>query len=93
MTEDELQAKVAGLCARLGVNRYRSPRSMLNPGFPDLILWRDRLIFRELKTEKGRLSYRQSDVGGSLALAGQDWEVWRPEDLESGRIERELRAL
>lgn len=30
---------------------------------------------------------------GRLNTAGQDADIWRPEDLRSGRIERELRAL
>jgi VRR-NUC domain len=61
-------------------------------GFPDLVLVREgRLIFAELKREKGRLSTRQSEwlhllgmVEGASQLAVLVC-VWRPRDW--GRIE------
>src|SRR5690348_14896111 len=48
-------------------------------GLPDLILIRGgRLIWRELKTQRGRLRPAQLAFGQRLMRAGQDWECWRP---------------
>lgn len=92
--EADLDEAVRQLCRLLGVCRYHpydSRRSM--PGFPDLVLWRDRLMFRELKSERGRCSKEQLHVGDTLVRAGMNWAIWRPRDWRSGRIEKELRAL
>jgi hypothetical protein len=101
MTETELlyaitsgSRKRPGLCARLGIrwyHAYDSRRSI--PGWPDLILIGNRIIFRELKSASGILRPEQRDWRDLLHAAGADWAIWRPADLESGRIEGELRAL
>jgi hypothetical protein len=72
-------------------------------GFPDLVLIKplaghrhagspaaDRVLFRELKTDTGRLSPEQREVLEQLAAAGANVDVWRPADL--GRIEQELKS-
>jgi hypothetical protein len=47
-----------------------------HPGFPDLVLARDgEVLFRELKTDRGRLTEAQRH---SLEVLGG--EVWRPND-------------
>lgn len=77
------------------------------PGWPDLTLIRRhdrRLIFAELKTEKGRLSPRQAEVLAllrELVVIPDAWHtgewprievvLWRPSDLESGAIAEVLR--
>lgn len=102
MTEDELYWKVTagsrkspGLCRRLGVrwfHPYDSRRSQ--PGWPDLTLVGVAgICFRELKTEHGELRPEQREWADVLRAAGQDWSVWRPSDLASGRIEAELLTL
>jgi hypothetical protein len=48
---------------------------------------------RELKTEHGKVTPAQENWGDWLRLAGVDWGVWRPADLRSGRIQRELMAI
>ena len=61
------------------------------PGWPDLVFIRRRdrrLMFRELKTDKGRVTDRQAAVLELLAACGLDAGVWRPADME--RIGREL---
>jgi hypothetical protein len=63
------------------------------PGWPDLVIIGSHVLYRELKTETGVLSAEQKRVGGRLADAGADWAVWRPRDLRSGVIERQLRKL
>lgn len=60
-------------------------------GWPDLVLWRpDRIIFRELKSETGKLTPAQRDLLLSLRAAGADVLVWRPSDWPD--IEKELRC-
>lgn len=57
-------------------------------GFPDLVLLRERLIVRELKTDTGRLRSEQAEWLRRFHLAGVDAAVWRPKDWP--RIEAEL---
>ena len=55
-------------------------------GFPDLCLIRRsdrRLLFRELKTDRGRVSPRQAAVLELMTACGLDAKVWRPADLQS----------
>ena len=53
------------------------------PGFPDLVLVRDRVLFRELKTDKGRLTAIQKTWRDQLKAAGADYQIWRPHMKES----------
>lgn len=62
-------------------------------GVPDWCFIGTRILWRELKLERGRLSDAQKRWRWSLFMAGADWAIWRPADLYSGRIERELRAI
>ncbi len=66
----------------------------IGPGFPDLVLVRPRpyqLLFRELKSEKGKLSDAQQKWLTYLLYAEADARIWRPSDLVSGLIEETLR--
>lgn len=53
-------------------------------GFPDLVLWHvleDRMIFAELKRDKGYLSKKQKDVMSDLeCISLVESYVWRPRD-------------
>lgn len=95
MRESQLQDTIVQLCKLFGVawyHPYCSRRSV--PGWPDLALCgARRMILRELKTETGKLTPEQERWGLMLRHAGQDWDVWRPADLHSGRIQRELEAI
>lgn len=51
------------------------------------------MIFRELKTMTGRVRTDQRHVIGILTAIGEDVGIWRPDDLTSGRIVRELTAI
>ena len=94
MLEDELLAEVLELCASHGVRTYRAVAGVrAQAGWPDLVLWSSWLIFRELKSTTGRCSRRQLELGRSLVVAGQDWGIWRPTDLESGLIEEQIASL
>lgn len=59
-------------------------------GWPDLTLIRDRVVFRELKAQRGRLRPDQALVIGALERAGADVGIWRPSDWPA--IERTLAA-
>lgn len=54
----------------------------LAAGIPDLILVRDRAIWAELKTSKGKLRPEQTAWLDALAKAGAETYFWRPSDLE-----------
>ncbi len=58
-------------------------------GFPDLVLWHtgdSRLIFAELKTDKGRLTVRQKAVMKALSyisqVTGFETYIWRPKQWD-----------
>jgi hypothetical protein len=59
-------------------------------GFPDLVLVRDRVIFAELKRDKGQLSVDQYEWLEMLKKTGAEVYVWRP--CEWTKIEGVLKA-
>lgn len=96
-SEDEFQSAVLELAQHLGYQvRYHNPDSRRSQaGFPDLVLassTRRRVLFRELKTDTGTVRPKQRVCLEILTLAGANAGVWRPKDLRSGHIERELRG-
>ena len=97
LTEAQFQRQVIDLAKLNGYtliyHTHDSRRSQ--PGFPDLVLiseQRGRALFRELKTETGRVSPAQFSWVSGMLMAKLDVGVWRPSDLKSGRITRELRG-
>jgi hypothetical protein len=104
MSESEFLVAVLELCRLRGVlahhcrparmvTGWRTPISG-DVGFPDLVIaGRRGVLLRELKTAVGRLSEPQCQWIDRLGDAGSDVDVWRPSDLASGRIDRELRAV
>lgn len=83
ITEKQWDAQVRQICDMFGWKRYHTLRSKgSQPGFPDLTLTRDRVVFVELKTEKGKLSARQREWLRSLLDAGAEAYVARPTDLQ-----------
>lgn len=95
---DSLEAHLLVILARYPqVRGYHGRDSRLNPGasgFPDWVLaGPGGLIVRELKSEHGTLPGDQRQWGRLMRAAGLDWQVWRPSDLLSGRIEAEVKAL
>ena len=95
MTEAELQESVRLMCRHLGLYHYHPRDSRRSePGWPDsTIIGPHRIIYRELKSEWGRLSPEQTRVGYLLQAAGQNWQVWRPSDWLSGQVAKELSDL
>lgn len=91
---DSLEANMRRLMKDLGLWGYHPRRSEKSEkGWPDWVIIGTRMIHRELKTERGKVSDEQQAVGIRIAAAGGDWAVWRPSDLLTGRIATELRAI
>lgn len=79
--EKAFQADVVKLARRHGWEVFHMTNALKSqPGWPDLVLWRDRVLFRELKTERGVLSGSQEETLAGLKAAGADACVWRPAD-------------
>lgn len=101
MTEDELVSCVIDLAHlfRWRVVHFRPARTAYgwrtaftgDAGFPDLVLARDRTIFAELKSSRGRLTVDQELWQDVLLAANAEWYLWRPDDWTTGEIERVLR--
>lgn len=82
LSEREFTQIVVDLARREGWWRYHTYRSERSqPGFPDEVLVRERIVFAELKTEKGRLAPAQEECVDRLRAAGAEVHVWRPSDL------------
>lgn len=97
MSEQQLQTQVMGMARfhgfTLAYHTWNSQRS--TAGFPDLILVstrQQRVLFRELKREKGRVTPDQQTWIDALTAAGQDAAIWRPSHLFSGAIEASLKG-
>ena len=62
-------------------NHFRGPK-----GFPDLMIVGSKVIFAELKSQRGRLSPEQTEWLRRLKKAGADTYVWRPSEWLNGSI-------
>lgn len=71
--------------ARTKDGGWITPVAADGKGFPDLVLAHPTggVIFAELKSEKGRLSYDQQAWIEVLDAAGAEAYVWRPDDLDA----------
>lgn len=95
MSEAELERAVRELIKLHRLYGYHTRNSIGSAsGFPDwCVISTTGILWRELKTERGSLTPSQIRVRNLLLAAGADWAVWRPSDLRSGRIARELAAI
>jgi hypothetical protein len=83
MSEEQLQSAVVDLARVQGWRRFHDYDSRRNTaGFPDLVLVRPpRLIFAELKTQRGVVEPEQAEwITDLLACPGPEVYVWRPAD-------------
>lgn len=98
--EDEWQATVVELARTLGwrvahfrpartKDDWRTPVAADGKGFPDLVLVRDRVVYAELKSDRGALRPDQREWIAALEAAGQEVYIWRPIDFD--RMEATLR--
>lgn len=92
---EEFQPAVIELCKWMNLYVYHTHDSRRSArGFPDLVIvGPGGILFRELKTETGRLSREQTEVLARLTTAGADAAVWRPADLTDGVISAELEHI
>jgi hypothetical protein len=85
VSERELTGYVRDVAGALGWRRYHAWLSKHSPaGFPDEVLVRPpRLVFAELKSERGRLSDEQEAWLEELrTVPGVEVFVWRPADMD-----------
>jgi len=93
LSEKEWQKQIIELAGLLGwvVAHFRpaqtksgwvTPVAADGKGFPDLVLVRDRIVFAELKAQKGKLSADQSNWIEWLRDADVEVYVWRPDDID-----------
>lgn len=94
VTERDLREQVRDLANLFGWKMYFSWTSLHSPkGFPDLVLAcqvRKRIVYAELKTEKGKVSDSQREWLDELTACGQEVYLWKPDDIEE--IARILRS-
>jgi hypothetical protein len=104
--EDEFQRAVLHLAklhhlhvahfraAMTGKGRWVTPVGADGKGYPDLTaVGPGGVIWRELKTDTGRLSEEQKLWIRRLVEAGADVAVWRPRDLADGTIAATLARI
>src|SRR6185437_7483375 len=99
---DSLDAHVRKLMKDLGLTGFHVEKSLdveknrKNVSVKGWVDWTIRgprgVLFRELKSQRGRVEPEQREWLDALASDG-DADVWRPVDLLSGRIARELTAI
>lgn len=100
-SERDFGLEVEEVVTRLGLRYYHTFRAQHSvAGFPDYVVISPKghgMLYRELKREgkgpKFEPTSAQQEWLDMLAANGQDVGVWRPTDLLSGRIVRELQTI
>ena len=83
--EKALQQRIMDTAKALGWLAYHTHDARRSvPGFPDTCLVRgERLVFAELKSEKGKVTVEQQQWLDALEkVPGVECRVWRPADLQ-----------
>ncbi len=83
LSEKDFQQRIIDRARALGWLVYHTHNSRRSTeGFPDLVLARaGRVIFTEVKAEKGQLSKGQKEWLNNLAHETHEVHVWRPSNL------------
>ncbi len=92
---DSLEANLRRLLDKYGVWGYH-PRNSIGSekGWVDWVLLGPAArMFAELKSEYGKPTPEQIQVGYMLRRVGLRYVLWLPSDFYSGRIERALREI
>ncbi len=90
ITEAEFARQVLALARLRGWLCYHTHDSRRSAaGFPDLVFVRERVVWVELKTARGRVRPEQQRWLDALGRAGQEVYLFRPGDW--ARIEEVLR--
>jgi hypothetical protein len=93
ISEASFMSQVKALAYQYGWSLHHAQPSMTrtgryittgSPGFPDIVMAHPKggLIFAELKTEIGKLSYAQMNWRAMLVPHAECY-VWRPRDLQT----------
>lgn len=84
LSEAQFQQQITDLCDWLGLRWHHETDSRRSKaGFPDLVIvGKSRVIWVELKSERGRVTKEQEAWLTDLWAAGQRVYVWHPSDLE-----------
>jgi len=86
VTEKDLREQIRTLCKLFGWRFLFTWTSIHSPkGMLDLFLInaeQKRVIFAELKSEKGKMTPEQQQVFDELKACGQEVYLWRPGDIE-----------
>lgn len=93
LSEKDLQRQVLNVAKQFGWRTYHTWGSIHSTkGFPDLTCVRgDRLVFIELKAEKGKLSEAQAEWLTDLSCTDAEPYEIRPSDWYAGKVEEILR--
>lgn len=94
MNEDQLQKTIIDAARMFGwlVAHFRPAKTSKGwrtavaadgAGFPDLVCVRERVIYVELKSGRGKLTEEQSHWLTRLRSAGQEVHLWRPADIDT----------
>lgn len=89
LKEADFQKAIIDLARRLGWRvahfrvsqtdeRWMTPVAADGKGFPDLVLVRERIVWIEVKAEKGRVRPDQVEWIDALRNAGAEVHIWRP---------------
>ena len=97
MSEDALESEVRRMARQLGLKAYHPWKlhaRRASEGYPDWTIAGPRgVIFRELKTQRGKVTPAQREWLDTLIDGGADAAVWRPSHLLDGTVAREMAAL
>ena len=95
MPEAHLEEHVRTICRDLGVIYVHHRRSQeTEAGFPDdVLIGPGGVLFRELKRTGCNPTPAQTHMIAALGDAGADVAVWRPADLLSGDIARQIASI
>lgn len=79
MTHEELMRHIHEEITRLDLHAHANCKGSWGAGFPDLVIaGPGGVIFREVKTARGRVETQQWDWAHLLIKDGCDWQIWRP---------------
>ncbi len=85
ISEKDFEGQIRDLAKLFGYKYYHTWGSFHSPmGFPDCVLVKGgRLIFAELKSEKGKVSVPQQEWLDALGgVANVEVYLWRPDDFD-----------
>jgi len=86
-----LRWRVAHFRPAMTAQGWRTPVQADGKGFPDLILLRgSRIVVVEVKRQLGTIDPDQELWLDAFRGVGAEVHVWRPSDMRSGSIQREL---